>query len=168
MELKKIAPEAFSGNVFQRIGHQWALLAAGDAQASNAMTVSWGGLGVLWGKNMATVYVRPERYTDKFLKSGSKFSLCFLPEQYRDALNKMGTLSGRDGDKAAAAGLTPLLLEGVPAFAEAEAVLLCRKRYVQLLDGEQILAQPDLARFYQNSGMHQMYLGEILAAYERG
>lgn len=37
-------------NPFTRIGKDWAVLTAGNKEKLNAMTVSWGGLGVLWGK----------------------------------------------------------------------------------------------------------------------
>ena len=30
------------------------------------MTVSWGAMGELWGKDSVTVYIRPQRYTEGF------------------------------------------------------------------------------------------------------
>ncbi|NRU03303.1 hypothetical protein B0H47_005565 [Clostridium beijerinckii] len=37
-----------------------------------------GGLGVFWGKNSATVYIRPGRYTKQFVDSNDTFTLSFL------------------------------------------------------------------------------------------
>ena len=36
-------------NPFTKIGKEWALISAGDKNKCNTMTVSWGGVGVLWG-----------------------------------------------------------------------------------------------------------------------
>ena len=57
------------------IGDQWALLSAGDKNGWNTMTVSWGQLGVLWNKNVVTVYIRPQRHTLKCVEENENFSL---------------------------------------------------------------------------------------------
>ena len=88
---------------FEKFNSDWALLAAGPAANCNAMTISWGSMGTIWGKPVITVYVRPDRYTFGFLKENETFTVSFYPEAFRDALKLMGTASGRDGDKAAAA-----------------------------------------------------------------
>lgn len=59
----RIDPKELNQNVFSMIGEQWMLVTAGTAERCNTMTASWGGLGVLWGKPVATVYIRPQRYT---------------------------------------------------------------------------------------------------------
>ena len=55
----RIDPKELNQNVFSMIGEQWMLVTAGTAERCNTMTASWGGLGVLWGKPVATVYIRP-------------------------------------------------------------------------------------------------------------
>ena len=40
-------------NAFEKIGKQWMLITAADGEKVNDMTASWGGLGVIWGKNVA-------------------------------------------------------------------------------------------------------------------
>ena len=55
------------GNVFDMIGKQWMLVGAEKKGKINAMTASWGGLGVMWGKNVAFVFIRETRYTKEFL-----------------------------------------------------------------------------------------------------
>ena len=57
----RIDPKELDQNVFSMIGEQWMLVTAGTAERCNTMTASWGGLGVLWGKPVATVYIRPQR-----------------------------------------------------------------------------------------------------------
>lgn len=91
------------------------------------MTVSWGGVGVLWGKNVAFIFVRDSRYTKEFIDANEFFSITFLSGQYRDALNYCGSHSGRDEDKFAAAGLTLATRHNIPYVDEGNFVLLCEK-----------------------------------------
>ena len=128
----KIDPKALNFNVFSAIGDQWMLITAGTKERCNTMTASWGGLGVLWGAPMATVYIRPQRYTKQFVDENESFTLSFFPEEYRKQLSLCGTKSGRDMDKVKECGFT--VAEGVggaPYFEQAELVLVCRKRMVQ-------------------------------------
>lgn len=46
----KIKPEEMTDNVFRLINEDWMLVAAEDEGKVNAMTASWGGLGILWGE----------------------------------------------------------------------------------------------------------------------
>ena len=45
-----------------------ALVTAYSNGKHNTMTIGWGGLGVLWRKNVATVYIRENRYTYEFIE----------------------------------------------------------------------------------------------------
>ena len=65
-------------NPFLKIGKEWALVTAGDKKKANTMTVSWGGVGVLWGKNVAYIFIRDSRYTKEFIDKGDFFSVSFL------------------------------------------------------------------------------------------
>ena len=76
--LERVDPKAIHENVFSLIGDQWMLVTAGTAERCNPMTASWGGLGVLWRKNVATIYIRPQRYTFEFLEREPGFSLSFF------------------------------------------------------------------------------------------
>ncbi len=51
------------------IAEDWALLSAGSPDDWNTMTVSWGGIGEIWGKDAAFVFVRPQRHTMKYMVS---------------------------------------------------------------------------------------------------
>ena len=108
-------------NVFNLIGEKWMLVAAADKQGkSNAMTASWGGMGILWGKKVAFVFIRPQRYTKNFVDEAENFSLSFFGEEYRKMLSYMGRVSGRDKDKIKNSGLTLKIVDGSPVFQEAE------------------------------------------------
>ena len=88
-----------TGNVFDMIGKQWMLVGAEKQGKINAMTASWGGLGVMWGKNVAFVFIRETRYTKEFVDNEETFSLSFFGEEKREMLGYMGKISGRDEDK---------------------------------------------------------------------
>ena len=167
--LKQVDENSISPNAFDAIGKQWMLITAGDRDACNTMTASWGGLGILWNKRVATAYIRPQRYTKEFVDAADCFTLSFLPERYRKALGWCGSHSGRDGDKWAASGLTPAFTDdGVPYAAEAELVLVVRKQFCQQMDPACILDAAVLEKDYPNRDYHYMYIGEIVAAYQEG
>ena len=45
---------------------------------ANTMTVSWGGVGVLWGKNVAFIFIRDSRYTKEIIDAQEFFSISFI------------------------------------------------------------------------------------------
>ena len=89
-------------DVFRKFDKQWALVTAGTPEHYNTMTISWGGLGTLWRRPVATVYVKKNRYTFEFMEQSDYFTVSFYPEAQRRALSLLGSTSGRDGDKVAA------------------------------------------------------------------
>ena len=158
---REIRPEELSENVFDLIGNQWLLVAANDGEKSNAMTASWGSLGVMWGKPSAFIVIRPQRYTKEFVDGEKEFSLCVMDSSYREALNLCGTKSGRDMDKIAACGFT-LDYEGdTPYFKEARLVILCEKLYAQELAPQYFTAEGYDERYYPDKDYHTMYVGRI-------
>jgi len=166
-QLQPIAPNKLALRPHHDLNDRWMLLAAGDYAAGewNAMTISWGAFGTIWGLPYAQVNVRPQRYTFEFMEAHESFTLCAFPARFRTALEIMGSRSGRQGDKAAAAGLTPLAAKAVaaPVFAEAELVLECRKLYSQpmTLDG---MLDARARNCYKQSDLHTIYYGEIVEA----
>lgn len=160
----QIKPQEMNFNPFQAIGSDWTLVTAGSGDALNTMTASWGGVGVLWNMNVVTCYIRPQRYTREFLDRESWFSLSFLPEQYRKQLAYLGTVSGRDEDKIAGAGLTVCRDYDAPCFAEADMVLICKKIYVDEIKPQGILYPSIKSDNYPNKDYHIVYIGEIVKA----
>ena len=161
MSLVQIKPEELRGNPFQVL-NDWMLLTAGDRERFNTMTVSWGGLGVLWGRPVATVYVRPQRYTYEFMESSGFFTLSAYPQAMHPALALCGSKSGREIDKAAACGLRPVSGDGGVWFEGAKLVLCCRKLYFQDIDPRGFL-DSGIMKNYAGDDYHRMYIGEILS-----
>ena len=67
MGFKKVDVKTLEMKPFEKIGSEWMLISAAKDGKANTMTASWGGIGVLWGKNVATVYIRPQRHTKEFV-----------------------------------------------------------------------------------------------------
>lgn len=142
------------------IDKEWALLTVGGKEKFNTMTVSWGGFGTLWHKPVVTVYVRPNRYTYKFMESDDFFTLSFYDEEYREDLTVLGSNSGKDLDKIALTKLTPDFLKDATTFKEAKLTIVCKKIYFQDLDICNI-PQNEVDRFYKTEPVHRMFIGEV-------
>lgn len=159
--MKQIEINEFSENPFKLIGSDWMLITAKKGEKTNMMTASWGGVGILWNKPVATIYVRPQRYTKEFIDNEEYFSLCVLPEEYRQILNYCGTKSGRDEDKIAETKLTVDESEKAPIFKESRLVLICKKLYAQDLTEQSFIDKSLVEKNYQAKDFHTMYIAEI-------
>ena len=191
MEQKKVIPaeknwierniRELSGSPVARIGDDWSLLTAGDTAKSgghwNTMTVSWGGLGELWSQDVAFVFIRPHRYTREFVEAASLFTLSFFDKSRRQALAFCGDKSGRDVDKAAETGLTPIVFDrgifngraqGAIGCAEASEILVCRKLYTHAFDPAKFLDPGIQRNCYPQSDYHTMYIGEAVGLLVKG
>lgn len=155
---------ALEGSPVKMIAEDWALLTAGNAEHFNTMTVSWGGVGELWGRDVVFVFVRPQRYTYAFMENSDTFTLTFFGGDYKKELGICGKLSGRDVDKVKETGLTPWAVgEGV-SFKEAKTVMLCKKIAVSDMHPEGFL-DASIENSYHGDDYHKIYVGEVLKVY---
>ena len=118
MNYKEINPIDLNESTFRLIGHDWMLVTAANNSRVNTMTASWGGFGVLFNKNVAFIFVRPQRFTKEFVDGSDRFSLTFFDKSFKKELSYLGTASGKDEDKINKAGLTTLYLVETPYFEE--------------------------------------------------
>ncbi len=158
---------SLSINPFIKIGEEWMLITAGNAEKCNTMTASWGGLGVLWGKNVSFIFIRESRYTLEFLEAGEYYSLSFFAPGDRAALNYCGSHSGRDGDKLKPAGLTPVYTENAPYFEQAQTAFICRKLFEQKLEPSNFTDSSLEGKNYPQGDYHRMFVGEIVKVLEK-
>ncbi len=153
---------------FSSIGHDWMLVTAGSGTLRgewNTMTASWGGFGVYWNRRVVLCLIRPSRHTWQFAEREPLISFSFFDDEHKKALQVCGAVSGRDTDKASAAGLTPVLLEpGAVGFAEARVTLVCRILYKQDLLKELFLDE-SLLKNYPEGDFHRQYVCEIVSVY---
>ena len=152
----------FNTDIFSLFDKKWALLSAGTKDDHNTMTISWGSMGTLWNKPIVTVYVKPLRFTHKFMDENEYFTVSFLPEDKREALNVMGTITGRHHtDKDAAAGLTVKDLGEAVTYEEAELVFLCKKVFFGNMTTTHMPAEI-VKQYYTPDEPHTLYIGEVV------
>ena len=148
----------------------WMALAMGGSRSYNAMTISWGGIGELWGKPVVTVYVSSDRASKKMMDDNDYFTVTGFPtsKACKDALVYIGSRSLRDDpDKVANAGLTVEFTElGNPIFSEGRLAIECRKLYAAPFDLNR-MPQDIRERLYAEMGVHTMYIGEIVNVWEK-
>lgn len=153
------------------------LLTTKSEDTVNAMTISWGALGVEWAKPIFTVYVRENRFTKKQLDANGEFTINIpIGDFDKKILGVCGTKSGHNTDKIGELGLT--LIESdeisVPAIKELPLTLECKVVYQQTQD-KTALTDENRTRFYPqevdssfhgaNRDYHTAYYGEIVKAY---
>lgn len=159
---KEISPFDFDVNIHNLFAVNGALLTARKHLDVNCMTISWGGIGFLWGKLVAYSYVRPQRYTKEFIDTANEFSITFFSDEYKEMLTYMGTTSGRDEDKIPHTQLNLAYDNGIPYFLQAKTTLLCKKLYAQAMDKASFHTQEIDTTWYQNADYHTLYIGEII------
>lgn len=160
-------------NASEKIAEEWMLVTPGVLGRWNAMTASWGGFGHIWNVDVAFVFVRPSRFSFGFMEREEGFTLSFLGEEGRKALAICGSKSGRDTDKAKAAGITPRGFAAGQAaqervgFEEARIVLSCRKLFAQDLSPDSFVDPSILPLHYPKGDLHRLYVGAIEGAWKR-
>jgi flavin reductase (DIM6/NTAB) family NADH-FMN oxidoreductase RutF len=159
-QFKEINIRSLQESATGLLAGDWGLVTAGTRGRYNTMTVSWGALGEIWGKDAAFIFIRPERYTFRFLQENDRFTLCFFPPDCHKALAYCGSHSGRDGDKAAATGLSPVFDGDLTYFDQARIVLCCRKM-AQYDLGQDGFLDPQIMDNYQGAGFHRMFIAEV-------
>lgn len=120
--MKEINYKDLKFNPFNLIGGEWMLITAGNEHSCNTMTASWGHLGCLWGKNdpSVVIYIRESRYTKEFVDKEPYFTLCVMDKSFKKQMAYLGSTSGRDENKIAKAGLTPVYADNSVYFEEAK------------------------------------------------
>lgn len=154
--------ESIDAGLCTRLKDEFALLGAVKSDGSfNFMTVSWGGVGILWGKETCAIFVRPERHTYGFCEEASELSLSFFAPSRKADLVFCGRASGRDVDKARECHFDTKIEDGVLKFADAELTLTLRKLYAQDIE-KSCFIDTSLLKNYENAGFHRMYICEIV------
>ena len=160
---KRIAPSEIPDNSIDLIDNYKGILAMGNKEEHNAMTIGWGTLGVLWSTPIYTVFVSSSRYSYNLMEKYDTFTVTFFNKSHMKDVMYLGHHSGRDGDKIRKTSLHLNYTEaGNPIFDEAFLVIECRKIYAAPFDSAKLL--PEQKDFYEKRqiGIHSEYVGEIL------
>lgn len=162
MSFRDYPVREWRGSPWATIADEWMLITAGGLDSWNTMTASWGGFGHLWNTDVAFVFVRPTRHTWSFIERAGRFTISFMDEGRRAALRICGSVSGRDANKAALAGLTPVAFgdDRQVGFMESSMELACRVLYHQDIDPSSF-HDDSLIKHYPERDFHRMYVGAI-------
>ena len=145
------------------------LVSQGKQGPPNVMTIGWGQVGIIWGKPIFTVLVRPSRYTYKLMEESGDFTVNIVPPSLKEVAQYCGTASGRDHDKFKEKGLTavPSLKVIAPIIKECLLHFECRTVHKNDLNPS-ALAAPLIPALYPKGDFHRFYFGEILACQREG
>jgi flavin reductase (DIM6/NTAB) family NADH-FMN oxidoreductase RutF len=129
----------------------------------NAMTIGWGTIGILWGRPVFVVLVRPSRHTWNLLEENGDFTVNVPPPELRKAVSVCGSKSRRDYDKFVETGLTPVPSQRVAAPIIGECVIAyeCRMIHKNQVVPD-ALAPAVLKDCYRSGDFHSLYYGQIL------
>ena len=73
----------------------------------NSMTISWGMVGIEWGKPIFVTFIRENRFTRSLIEKTGEFTVSIpIDDSAKKILGFCGSKSGRDIDKAKEIGLT--------------------------------------------------------------
>lgn len=160
MDFTEINCENLNMNAFKSVGKDWMLITSGNKEKFNTMTASWGSIGVLWNKNIATIFVRPQRYTFEFLEKNDIYTLSFFGGNFKKELVFCGKNSGNNVDKIKSTGLIPIFDDDFTFFSQAKLVFVCKKIYSDFIKPDNFL-DDSIKINYENNDYHKMYVGEI-------
>jgi flavin reductase (DIM6/NTAB) family NADH-FMN oxidoreductase RutF len=142
------------------------LVTQGARSKPNPITIGWASLGPMWGRPVFTAMIRHSRYSFELLEEGGDFTVNLMPGGMSAALGFCGSKSGRDVDKLAKVGLTPVASSHVASPGIEEAALILECVVVEKVDmAPETLSRAILASAYADGDFHRFYFGEILGAY---
>ncbi len=149
------------------LGKPGLLLVSTDADGKpNAMTIGWGTVGIIWGKPIFVVLVRPSRYTHGLMEQTEDFTVNVPSAELREAVAFCGSKSGRDYDKFAEKGLTAVPGKKVKSPIIDECVIHYECKVVHKNDVlKDELANAIVSSAYPAGDFHTIYYGEILSVY---
>lgn len=166
---EKMDPMALELKPIKAFARDWMALATGNQKSMNSMTISWGSIGELWGKNVVIVYVSSDRATKKLMDKNSYFTVSAFPDtrEFREALSYIGSHSLADDPlKTETAGLkVEYSALGNPMFSDADLVIECKKLYSD--EFKKSLMPDDVRHLYDELGVHTFYIGEITNIYTK-
>ena len=143
------------------------LLAASKRSGqSNVMTIGWGMVGVIWGKPIFMVLVRPSRYTYEFIEDSQCFTVNVPSEDLRRLAGLCGSHSGREMDKFATYNIatTPAQLIQAPTIDACPMVYECQVVHYNDVIPQNLNPEIEVGS-YGGADYHRLYYGHILGAF---
>jgi len=167
MERIPVAYDYQLNKTLARLTNPGLLLAATKPSGqSNVMTIGWGTVGIIWGRPIFIVLVRPSRYTYEFIEDSGAFTVNVPTEEMRPWVGFCGSRSGREVDKFAAYQMTISQGQQVAAVTidACPMVYECKVVHHNDVIPAHLDREVELGA-YKGSNYHRLYYGQILGAY---
>lgn len=164
MPFTEVAYDQYLGPFLRALQRPGALLVSLDESGRpNPMTIGWAQVGIIWGRRIMSVMVRPSRYTYPCLEHTQDFTVCAPEMELAKAVGFCGSKSGRDFDKFAECGFEALASEAVnsPGIAQCPLIYECRVVNYADFEPEHLLPQVN-SDCYSSGDYHRVYFGEIM------
>ena len=164
MAKKAVAYTDYLQETLAALADPGCLLASqGRDETMNAMTIGWGTIGIIWGRPVFVVLVRPSRHTWTLLEENGDFTVNVPPPELRKAVHFCGSKSRRNHDKFAETGLTPIagLHVNAPIIEECVIHYECRTIHKNQVVPD-ALAKAVVKDCYLSGDFHTLYYGHIL------
>lgn len=165
--MKEINIREIKESAVKMISDDWALLSAGNESKWNTMTVSWGGIGEIWGKDVAFVFVRPQRYTKEFIDKNGRFTLSFFGGEMKKEMGILGKISGRNEDKIALSRIKGVFEADTVYVDGAKYVLVCKTLYTDFIKPENFIEKDNDEKWYAQKDYHKVYVAQIEKVLEK-
>ena len=122
------------------------LVSCGHGELANIITIAWTGI-LCSNPPQVGIGVQPDRHSHGLIQETGEFVVNIPGEEMLDEVEYCGFVSGRDADKFAARGMTPIPGSAVqtPIIAECAINLECRLAHTLSL------------------GSHDLFVGEVVA-----
>jgi flavin reductase (DIM6/NTAB) family NADH-FMN oxidoreductase RutF len=133
----------------------------------NTMTIAWGGINIVWNKNIFVAYVRYSRETYNFLNQVNEFTISVpLNRDLKKELMYCGTKSYRETDKIndCKLKLKDSRTIDTPIIQNCELHYECKVIYKQAMEPSSI-PKDVLKKHYANNDFHVIFYGEITDSY---
>lgn len=144
------------------------LLLASTKQSgeSNVMTIGWGTLGIIWGKQIFVALVRPSRFTHEYIEDSGEFTVNVPTADMRKWVAYVGTHTGREVDKFAEFGMTVSPGTKIKSVTIDNCPLVYECRVVHKNEVIPTNLDPSIdSGSYPRGDYHTLYYGEILGVF---
>jgi flavin reductase (DIM6/NTAB) family NADH-FMN oxidoreductase RutF len=165
-ERQQVDYRRYLDQTLARLARPGLLLAARgpEGRPHNAMTIGWATFGIIWGRPMCVVLVRPSRYTYGLIEACQDFTVNVPANGMEDAVQYLGAASGRDVDKLARVGLTAIPSQAVasPTLAQCPVTYECQVVHFNDVLPPNLASEIDRGS-YPRGDYHRIYYGPIVA-----
>ncbi len=169
MELKEIALMDNLSQTLATLGKHGLLLTSLSPEGRpNTMTIGWGCAGIIWGRPMFVVLVRPSRFTIGNIEATGEFVVSVPGDDMHETCMYCGSVSGREVDKFAERRLTALPAKTVKPPLIGQCIRHYECKVVHRNDVSDAEIDPEIrSGAYPKGDLHRLFYGHVLRVTER-